>query len=119
MDLHDHAVFAGHQRHLGQHLGPEHLGVSGFRTAPEQAIQQGLPLGSGEVRGSRCGVAVIRRRGPHGAEGGAALGQGGEIAPEAAHILAGQRAQGGEVGAEVVAIGIDHVVRAEGGDHAA
>ena len=115
VQLQHEAVVDAHGGHLDQHLGPEQLGVCGLGSARPDPREEGLDLGRAEVRGRCRRVAVVARRGsgldeplPPGTERG-------QVALPAGGVLTGRLGEAIQVLDEVGTVGIDHVVRAEGG----
>jgi len=113
MDLHRHSVFTGHPCHFGQHLRAEEFGLAGRKFAPERAVKQPLAFARRQIGGLRRGMAVIGGRGAMGAEESTAIGKRLQITAPRGGVFFGQVAQGGDVRCEILAIGIDNIVRTE------
>ena len=116
MDLHHHAVVARHARHLGQHLGAEQLGVTGLALAAQQAIEQRLAIGGGEIGGLAVGVTVIGRGRAMGAEEGATRFVRIEIALPVRISSPAIAPKRSTIGDEIFAVGIDDIIGTIGGD---
>jgi hypothetical protein len=84
MELHDQPVVEGHERHLGQQLGGQGLGVPRARHPRRQAVEDGAGLVDPQVGSVGTGVAVIGGHRP-------VLGAAGPFGPE---VVAQARVRG-------------------------
>ena len=119
MDLHDHAVLDAHRRHLGQHLGAEHLRILRPRIARGHAAEQSLGRGLRQVGGPRRRMAVIGGGRAVIAEEGAPLAVRFEIAAPGSGIAAGDLAEAHEILAKTFEFRIDDRIGTIGRHHAA
>ncbi len=116
VDLHHQAIVDAHTCHLGQHLGAEQLGIGRARRSGHDAPEQRGGIRLVEIGGGGGRMAVIARCRAEPPEVVAPVAERREIAVPGPGILAGERAEHLDIGAEILEFGIDHAVRAEGGD---
>ncbi|MNX42751.1 hypothetical protein D3C86_731760 [compost metagenome] len=115
--LHHQTVLDRHGGHLGQHLAAEQFSVGGARRGGRNPLEQGFGVRLGQIGGEGGRVAVVRRGGAHLDEKGPAITQRLQIALPGHRIATRLLRQNLEVVAEALVVGVQHRVRAIGGQH--